>query len=101
MEQLFCFAFFMFCKTNKRGKIGNPTKVSAISSTIKLAGGIQAKMANQFVSNSIMGTCVWKQKQFYRGGLKIYANSSSSTAVVQTESCHKSSLLKKSKHQKS
>jgi hypothetical protein len=62
-------------------------KISEIHGLIRLPGRIQAKVADQSVSDSVMGTVVWKYKptscpgglsQLFRGNLKIYANSSSS-----------------------
>jgi hypothetical protein len=62
-------------------------KVNDVHGLIRLPGGIQAKVANQTISDSLVGTIVWRHRptscpggltQLFRGNLKIYANNTSS-----------------------
>jgi hypothetical protein len=62
-------------------------KVNDVHGSIRLRGGIQAKVADQAISDSLVGTIVWRHRptscpggliQLYRGNLKIYAYNTSS-----------------------
>jgi hypothetical protein len=62
-------------------------KINDVHGSIRLPGGIQAKVADQAISDSLVGTIVWRHRptscpggltQLYRGNLKIYANNTSS-----------------------
>jgi hypothetical protein len=73
-------------------------KVNDVRGTIKLPGSVQAKVKDQAVSDSLVGTIVWSYQpascpggliQLFRGNLKIYANTTSSfldgIAVVEED----------------
>jgi hypothetical protein len=60
-------------------------KINEATGTIKISGGVQGKLADLSVRDSLMGTTVWRYKistcpqgltQLFSGSIKVFSNSS-------------------------